>query len=185
MGSVQRSASRRADDVVKKKLPEQRRRVLLVRHTHTQSRSAWERDDFERPLSEQGRRHASEIAERFSSERIAKVVSSPAERCVATVAPLAEKLGRDVDLVDYLAEGFDGIESLEMLIGVAGGLDEMATLVACSHGDICSEIVSGLADAGLLSAKPSEVKKGGAIEMTIADGEVAEGVVLSPDSLVG
>ena len=52
------------------------------------------------------------------------------------------------------------------------------------HGDICSEIVSGLIDSGLLNGKPSEVKKGGAIEMTIADGEVAEGVVLSPGSLV-
>ncbi len=184
MGSVQRSASRRAHDVVKKKRPEQRRRVLVVRHAQARSRSAWKRDDFERPLSEQGRRQAIGIAERFFSEPIAKVLSSPAERCVATVAPLAEKLGCEVELVDYLAEGFDGIESLEMLIGVADGLDEMATLVACSHGDICSEIVSGLIDSGLLNGKPSEVKKGGAIEMTIADGEVAEGVVLSPGSLV-
>lgn len=170
--------------MAKKKRSQQRHRVILFRHAQAQSRTSWQRDDFERPLSEQGRRQASEIADRFSSEQIAKVISSPAERCVATVSPLAEKLGRDVELVDYLAEGFDGIESLEMLVGAAGEIDDMATLVACSHGDICAEIVSGLADSGLLDGKPSEVKKGGAIAMAIEDGEVASGVVLSPGALV-
>jgi phosphohistidine phosphatase SixA len=171
--------------MAKKKRLQQRRRVLLVRHAQAQSRALWERDDFERPLSEQGRRQASGIADRFATESIAKVVSSPAERCVATVAPLAAMLGRDVELADYLAEGADGIESLEMLVGAVDEFDEMATLVACSHGDICSEIVSGLADSGLLNGKPAEVKKGGAIALSIEDGAVASGVVLTPDALIG
>jgi 8-oxo-(d)GTP phosphatase len=169
----------------KQKGSKQRRRVLLVRHAQALSRTTWERDDFERPLSAQGRRHADEIAGRYRSETIAKVMSSPAERCVATVAPLAEQLGHEVELVDYLAEGFDGIESLERLVGEADGIDDKSTLVACSHGDICSEIVWGLADSGLLDGKPSEVKKGGAIALMIESGEVASGIVLSPDALVG
>lgn len=112
------------------------------------------------------------------------MLSSPAERCVATVSPLAEMLGREVELAGYLAEGADGIESLEMLIGEAHELDDAAIVVACSHGDICSEIVSGLADSGLLVGAPSEVKKAGAIAMTIEDGEVASGEVLIPGALV-
>lgn len=169
----------------KQKRSKQRRRVLLVRHAQALSRTTWERDDFERPLSQQGRRQADEIADRYRSETIAKVMSSPAERCIATVAPLAERLGHKVELADYLAEGSDGIESLERLIGEADDLDDKATLVACSHGDICSEIVWGLADSGLLDGKPSEVKKGGAIALTIESGQVASGVVLTPAALVG
>ncbi len=183
--SVRRSALRRANAMAKKQRPQQRRRVLLVRHAQAQSRTSWQRDDFERPLSVQGRRQAGEIAGRFSSELVARVISSPAERCVATVAPLAEKLGREVEIADYLAEGSDGIESLELLVSAAGEIDEMATLVACSHGDICSEIVSGLSDSGLLDGKLSEVKKGGAIALFIEDGSVVSGVVLTPDALVG
>ncbi|MGB9112728.1 MAG: histidine phosphatase family protein [Acidimicrobiales bacterium] len=170
--------------MTKKQRPQRPRRVLLVRHAQAKSRSSWQHDDFERPLSEQGLRQANEIADRLSSELVAKVISSRAERCVATVAPLAERLGRDVELVDYLAEGSDGIESLDLLLGAAEEIDEMATLVACSHGDICSEIVSGLADSGLLDGKLSEVKKGGAIALYIEDGSVASGAVLTPDALI-
>ncbi|MGA8297557.1 MAG: histidine phosphatase family protein [Acidimicrobiales bacterium] len=170
--------------MAKKRRSTEHRRVLLVRHANALARSTWKQDDSERPLSEQGRRHADEIADRYGSQPIARVISSPAERCVATVAPLAAKLGCDVELVDYLAEGFDGIESLELLVGEADGVDEKATIFACSHGDVCTEIVLGLAESGLLDGKATEVKKGGAIAMAIEDGEISSGVVLTPDALI-
>jgi 8-oxo-(d)GTP phosphatase len=171
--------------LAKKNQPSNGCRVLLVRHAQARPRASWKGDDFARPLSAQGRRQADGIADRLSSEPIAMVISSPAERCVATVAPLAEKLGRDVEVADYLAEGFDGIESLGRLVGAADAIGDAATLVACTHGDICSEIVSGLADAGLLDGKPSVVRKGGLVAMTIDDGHVASGTVLAPGALVG
>jgi 2,3-bisphosphoglycerate-dependent phosphoglycerate mutase len=55
-------------------------------------------------LTDTGRAQAARIPAALAHHRIARVVSSPQRRARETAAPLAEKLGLGVDIVDGLAE---------------------------------------------------------------------------------
>ncbi len=55
-------------------------------------------------LDERGRAQAELLADRFSPVRVTAVYSSPLERCVETVAPLAAERGLDVEVRDGLIE---------------------------------------------------------------------------------
>ena len=64
--------------------------ILLVRHGKAGSRSQWDGDDDERPLSSSGREQAEHLGAflpLFGPERI---VSAPPLRCRDTIAPLAD-----------------------------------------------------------------------------------------------
>src|SRR4051812_14666812 len=70
--------------------------VYLVRHADAKSRSSWPDADHLRPLTKKGQRQARGLIPLYDSVNIRRVLSSPAVRCVATVAPLASKAGLDV-----------------------------------------------------------------------------------------
>ena len=63
-----------------------------------------------------------------------RVLSSPYDRCVQTVEPLAEELGVGIEIDDRLAEGAGRGPALELL----GALEDA---VACTHGDIVEEVL--------------------------------------------
>lgn len=73
--------------------------IYLIRHAHAH----WS-DDEARPLSDTGRESAQLVAERLASRSIAAVYSSPSRRAVETVAPLANDLGLEPELVADLRE---------------------------------------------------------------------------------
>ena len=55
-------------------------------------------------LDERGRRQAAALVDRFEGVRVSAVYSSPLERCVETVEPLAGARGLDVRIADGLIE---------------------------------------------------------------------------------
>ena len=130
--------------------------IYLVRHGHAGSRSAWEGDDRERPLSDKGRRQAAWLVDELGDEKLRRVVSSPYRRCTETVEPLATHVGRDVVADDRLAEGADPQDAAEWLVSLSP-----KTVVACSHGDLIPKVLrylvaGGMAiDGALLDAKGS------------------------------
>ena len=130
--------------------------AYLVRHAHAGSRSAWDGDDLDRPLSPKGRRQATGLAEQLADHRIARVVSSPFARCTETVEPVADHAGVSVERDGALAEGAEPDAVVELL--AAGAEDGV---VACSHGDVIPKVLrlllaQGLeTDAGALSQKGS------------------------------
>jgi probable phosphomutase (TIGR03848 family) len=73
--------------------------VLLVRHGRTPMTgrvlSGWTPDLH---LDDRGREQASALAERLAGLSIAAIVSSPLERCVETITPLAERHGLNVEI---------------------------------------------------------------------------------------
>lgn len=69
--------------------------VYFVRHAH----SPWVPDrEAERPLSEEGRDAATQVAELLADATIDGVVSSPYARARETVEPLADRHGLDVEV---------------------------------------------------------------------------------------
>ena len=79
--------------------------LVIIRHARPERD---ERDEgagtADPPLSDLGRRQADATAEFLSGERIDHVVASPMQRARATAAPLAARLGIDVELHDGLKE---------------------------------------------------------------------------------
>jgi broad specificity phosphatase PhoE len=120
-------------------------KLYVVRHADAGSRSAWDGDDALRPLSKKGRRQSAGLADLLAGGGIARVVSSPAVRCVETLVPLAERLGLTVETDWRLAEGNRGDDALAVADELMA-LGEVA--VVCSHGDVIPDLLSELRIAG-------------------------------------
>jgi len=85
-------------------------RLLLVRHGETESNVHHLLDSRPPgpPLTELGRRQADELAERLAGEPVIAVYASVAVRAQQTAAPVAERHGLPVTVVDGLHEVFVG-----------------------------------------------------------------------------
>ena len=113
--------------------------VFLIRHAHAGDRSAWVGDDRLRPLSLRGFAQADTIAQELGDLPITVVRSSPAIRCIQTVAPLARARMCTVESDARLVEGSD-------VDGVLALIDEFVDgdLALCSHGDVIPELIDTL-----------------------------------------
>lgn len=116
----------------------------MIRHAHASSRSAWAGSDDARPLSKKGRRQAAGLADRLADAGITRLVSSPAERCLATLEPLGTRLGIDVAPDARLLEGAGGDGALDLAAELCG--DECEAAAVCSHGDVIPDLLRRLRD---------------------------------------
>ncbi|HTE64856.1 MAG TPA: histidine phosphatase family protein [Candidatus Binatia bacterium] len=80
--------------------------VLLVRHAESvpPGTPGWEERDDERPLSEEGLRQADDLAFELDPWGLTAVYSSPYERALQTVAPVARRRGLEVQVLPDLRE---------------------------------------------------------------------------------
>jgi 8-oxo-dGTP diphosphatase len=110
----------------------------LVRHAHAGNRDSWLGDDERRPLSDKGRREAEGLVTLLAPLKPIRILSSPFDRCMQTVEPLAARLGLKVEPADELAEEVtdDAIALVRSLAGQG--------IVACSHGDIVPAVLADL-----------------------------------------
>lgn len=80
--------------------------LLLVRHGHSTSNGdgtlAGRLPGIH--LSDKGREQVRRLADRFQGQAVARIVSSPLERCLETAEALAEATGADVQVDDDLQE---------------------------------------------------------------------------------
>jgi 8-oxo-dGTP pyrophosphatase MutT (NUDIX family)/phosphohistidine phosphatase SixA len=130
--------------------------LLVNRHASAGDREDWDGDDEHRPLDDRGRRQAEALVRQLAPFQLVRVVSSPFDRCVQSVEPLARARGLEVELANELAEGA-GPERM------AGLLDELAgqAVVLCAHGPELEPLFG-------------KVKKGGTVVVEPADGRFLE-----------
>jgi 8-oxo-dGTP diphosphatase len=112
--------------------------VFLVRHADAKSRANWPNDDETRPLTRKGLHQAEGLADLLRDRPVRRILSSPALRCIETVAPLANKLGLKVEETDALLEGADISKAYDLLRRVA---KEKGDAVVCTHGDLVPELL--------------------------------------------
>jgi 8-oxo-dGTP diphosphatase len=112
--------------------------LLLIRHASAGDRDDWVGDDYMRPLDARGRGQASRLPELLGDYEIARVLSSPAVRCVQTVEPLARSRGLDIEIREELGEEQQGEAGAALVRSLLG---EQAAL--CVHGGL-SEAVAGV-----------------------------------------
>lgn len=102
--------------------------LLVHRHASAGDRDEWDGDEARRPLDKRGRKQAKALVDQLSGFEIDRIVSSPFDRCVQTVEPLARARGLEVETSDDLAEGA-GAERVRALLHDLAG---RAALV-CGH----------------------------------------------------
>lgn len=129
--------------------------VYLVRHAKAGIRGRWSGPDERRPLTRRGRRQARRLIERFERLEVERIVSSPLDRCVQTVEPLAHARGLEVERAGGLAEGHPVDEMLAFL----RSLDDRPT-VLCGHGREIETLVRLLESGGVDVESPRGIAKG-------------------------
>ena len=152
--------------------------VYLVRHAHAGSKRNWKGPDQVRPLSAQGRKEALGLIERLRPYPIGRVLSSPAERCLQTVQPLAGRLGCPVEPNEALGVDGNGPGVLELLISPA--LDEA---VLCTHGEVIGEVFDELQRAGIELSDPPRWPKGSTWVFELDGGHGWRGTYLEPPAV--
>lgn len=132
--------------------------LLVIRHARAGHRDDWSGDDRKRPLDERGHRQAAALLQELEDYPVSRIVSSPYDRCVQTVEPLAAQRGLAVEQRDELGEErqhHDGVALVRALIGqpvvvcVHGGLSDAVfgerlkkgeTLVVDERGDVVERL---------------------------------------------
>lgn len=160
--------------------------LLLVRHARAGQRGHGP-EDLERPLDARGAAQAAalpalllpllapEAAARTVGDTVGvDVRSSPARRCVDTVAPLAAALGTEVVIDDALIEGCD-VRVLH---------ERIATLtcptVWSSHGDVIPDLLMMLARRGLDLGPDPSCRKASTWAIDVAGGTPTRARLLPP-----
>jgi 8-oxo-dGTP pyrophosphatase MutT (NUDIX family)/phosphohistidine phosphatase SixA len=107
---------------------------ILLRHAAAQSRKAWldagQQDDLPRPLTARGQGQARRLAPILACFGPARVVSSSAERCLATVRPYAALVGVPVEAEPAFLPGAPQVAMRDQITALAAGGQP---LVICGH----------------------------------------------------
>jgi 8-oxo-dGTP diphosphatase len=149
--------------------------IYLVRHAHAGKKAQWPGADLARPLSAQGRMEALGLIDRLGGRPLGRVVSSPAERCLQTVQPLAGRLGRPVEASEALGVEGTGAGVLELL--ERPSLDRA---VLCTHGELIGQVFEELQRAGIELSAPPRWPKGSTWILELDDGHAWKGTYLEP-----
>lgn len=110
--------------------------LIVLRHASAGRRSDWEGDDELRPLDPHGRRQAAALARRLATPAPARLLSSPATRCVQTLEPLGATLDLPVETDARLAEGSGHRGALALLRELGD-----TSAILCTHGDVLGDLL--------------------------------------------
>lgn len=116
--------------------------VLVVRHARARSRAAWKQGEETRPLTDVGRRQAALLAPILSAYGVTHLLSSPWERCTATLAPYAAATGLELRPVEGLAEAAAAADPDPARRAVEFELrDPTRTVAICTHRPVLPEAI--------------------------------------------
>lgn len=118
-------------------------RRWVVRHACAGHKDDWTGADDERPLDPAGELQAKALAAVLAEEGPERLVSSPTRRCLDTLAPLAEALGRPVEVEPALRRA-TGVELVRLL-----AQDAYDGAALCTHGEVMEPALPVLRAAGL------------------------------------
>jgi 8-oxo-(d)GTP phosphatase len=161
--------------------------LVLLRHAPAGAKQSWPGDDLDRPLDAEGAAASDELALLLSCYGSARVITSAAERCVATVRPYAVMTGAKLEIEPALTvvhhdggPGPDRAEAAAQLVAriTAGGLPA----VVCAHRENLPPLLAAACAA--LGADPppgAPLRKGDFWVLHVADGRLAAAEEHSPD----
>jgi 8-oxo-dGTP diphosphatase len=115
-------------------------RIIVVRHGQAEPKKSWAGSDAARPLVARGRRQADLLGQIIGGDRLKRVISSPAERCVQTVQPFAQRRNVAVELSDQLATDA-GHAAVDLCRRLLSSEPADSTVVLCTHREVLVELL--------------------------------------------
>jgi 8-oxo-dGTP pyrophosphatase MutT (NUDIX family)/phosphohistidine phosphatase SixA len=146
---------------------------ILLRHASAGSRSSWRGADLARPLDARGATDADSLAWLLRCFGIERVISSAAERCVATVRPLAVLAGGKIEIEPLFTVGTrHGPDAAATRAGDL--ISEELPMVVCAHRENVPLLLAS-ACARLGSSPPAgpSLRKGAFRVLHVAGGVLA------------
>jgi 8-oxo-(d)GTP phosphatase len=143
---------------------------ILLRHATAGSKAAWHGNELARPLDPSGAEAADRLAQLLSCFGPCRVISSAAERCVATVRPYAALTGAKIELEPLFTVEQRGAGQAAFDRAAAIAADG-TPVVICAHRENLPLLLDA-ACAALRSAPPQGpgLRKGGFWVLHSADG---------------
>jgi 8-oxo-dGTP diphosphatase len=148
--------------------------LILLRHASAGSKRTWSGEDLDRPLDPGGAADAERIARLLSCFGSCRVISSAAERCVATVRPYAALTGAAIEI--------DAAFTVSPASGVTPGqlkraeqiADDGQPTVICAHGENLPPLLHAVcARLGARSPAGPPLRKAAWWVLHAADGTLA------------
>ena len=149
--------------------------IRFLRHATAGDRNKWKGNDRARPLTKKGRRQSEAIAKSLKRAGIERVVTSPYDRCIQTVEPLAKRIGAKIEVDEALAEGPDIDAAYELVDSLVG-----YNAVLCSHGDVIPATINRLMWAGLSLESRFYCSKASIWEIGLEGGKFTTGQYVKP-----
>ena len=150
--------------------------MILLRHASAGSKSAWHSDDASRPLDSDGKKDAKLLAALLQCFGDCRVLSSPAERCVATVRPYAASAGTTVEIESALdvTDGSDaGPGGVAAKTAVQLAADEQPVVVCAHRENLPVLIKAACAQLGAVAPADRALRKGEFVVLHRAAGRLA------------
>ncbi len=121
--------------------------IIALRHGKAVPPQSWDGPDATRPLLQRGVDQALSVAPGIAAYRPTKLISSTAERCLRTIAPIARVTGLEVREKPQISQDAyqDGGTAVTKI--VAKRLRKATTTVLCSHGPVLPQIIDAVARA--------------------------------------
>jgi len=131
---------------------------VLLRHASAGRRGSWPGADLLRPLDDTGLADARTVAGLLACYAPERVISSAAERCLATVRPYAEQAGRDIVAEPlFTARGPDDADrGAAARQRFAGLLADAVPTVVCAHRENLPLLLATARDTLRQEAPPLE-----------------------------
>jgi 8-oxo-dGTP pyrophosphatase MutT (NUDIX family)/phosphohistidine phosphatase SixA len=120
--------------------------LAVVRHASAVRRRSWRGDDRQRPLDTAGKRRATDLVPILGAYGVTRVLSSPAERCAATLVPYAEATGGQVRLRDGLTEDAFKADSDRPVRALDKAIARAEPTALCTHRPVLPGLLLALAD---------------------------------------
>lgn len=152
--------------------------IFLIRHGSAGVRDTDPNNsDIDRPLDELGFEQADLIADLLADEGAKRVLSSPAMRCRQTLAPLATRIGVEVEDAAALLEGQDISSAVALIRALA---DSGESVAICSHSAIIPDTIEALAREGMVIVGPRIWAKGSTWKLTTRGRDIVSAAVFDP-----
>ncbi|ASK65350.1 ADP-ribose pyrophosphatase [Brachybacterium avium] len=118
--------------------------IVIQRHGAALSRSKWRKGEESRPLNSKGRKQARALPTLLSAFDPASVLSSPWERCRATIEPLATIEGLKIRTKEALTEAGHAEHPARTAAVIDRVLAQARPTVVCTHRPVLPTVIDSV-----------------------------------------
>lgn len=154
------------------KHPADTKTVLIVRHATAGSKSRFKGDDRKRPLDKNGRAQAQSLVAMLLAFGADQLFAADRVRCVSTLEPLAEELGKTIRSDELLTEeayADNRKAARQRFLEIAG---TPGTPVICTQGKVIPDLIEWWCERDGVRPDKSRNRKGSTWVMSLHNGRL-------------